>query len=109
MTAAQGGDTAALDTLGRTTGTAPVIEDFTANRNGRLTAFDAGIIGEVVLNLGAGRRLATDPVDHRVGLDQIAKTGTQIRTGGLLCRIHAATPEAAATAATALHNALAFS
>jgi len=109
MTAAQGGDTAALDTLGRTTGTAPVIEDFTAYRNGRLTAFDAGIIGEVVLNLGAGRRLATDPVDHRVGLDQIAKTGTQIRSGDLLCRIHAATPEAAATAATALHNALAFS
>jgi pyrimidine-nucleoside phosphorylase len=109
MTAAQGGDTASLDTLGRTTGTAPVIEDFTAYRNGRLTAFDAGIIGEVVLNLGAGRRLATDPVDHRVGLDHIAKTGTQIRSGDLLCRIHAATPEAAATAATALHKALTFS
>ena len=105
MVKAQGGDVAALETLGRTTGTAPVIQDFTADRSGRLAAFDAGIIGGVVLNLGAGRRTAADPVDHRVGLDQIAKTGTGVTPGALLCRIHAATPESAATAAARLREA----
>ncbi len=108
MTAAQNGDVAALDNVGRTTGTAPVIHDFKATRSGTLTAFDAGIVGEVVLNLGAGRKVAADPVDHRVGLDEIAKTGTEIKTGDLLCRIHAATPEAAAEAVAHLGQALAF-
>ena len=108
MTAAQNGDLAALHTLGRTTGTAPTIVDFTADRSGTLTAFDAGIIGLAVLNLGAGRKVAADPVDPRVGLDHIAKTGTEIKTGDLLCRIHAATPDAAATAAAHLRTALAF-
>jgi len=108
MTAAQDGDVSALETLGRTTGTAPFIQDFHADRSGQLTAFDAGVIGEAVLNLGAGRRLASDPVDHRVGLDEIRKTGTDVTVGDVLCRIHAATPEAAATAAHSLRQALTF-
>jgi pyrimidine-nucleoside phosphorylase len=108
MVSAQNGDVPALDTLGRSTGTAPVIQDFTADRSGVLTAFDAGVIGEVVLNLGAGRRLASDPVDHRVGLDAMVKTGTCVTAGDVLCRIHAATAEDAATAATGLRRALSF-
>ncbi len=109
MTAAQNGDVPALATLGRTTGTAPVIQEFKAGRSGKLVAFDAGIIGQVVLNLGAGRKVAADPVDHRVGLDEIAKTGSDVKTDAVLCRIHAATPEAAAEAATQLRTALKFS
>ena len=109
MTAAQNGDVPALDTLGRTTGTAPVIQDFKADRSGTLTAFDAGVIGVAVLNLGAGRKVAADPVDHRVGLDEIAKTGIAIATGDMSCRIHAATPEAAAEAAAELQKAVVLS
>ena len=108
MTAAQNGDVTALDTLGRFTGTAPVIVEFKSDRSGRLTIFDAGVIGVTVLNLGAGRKVAADPVDHRVGLDEIAKTGTEIATGDVICRIHATTPEAAAEAATHLRSALVF-
>ncbi len=109
MTAAQNGDVPALDTLGRTTGTAPVIQEFKAGRSGKLIAFDAGIIGVAVLNLGAGRKVAADPVDQRVGLDEIAKTGTDVKPGDVLCRIHAATPEAAAEAAAELRKAVVFS
>ena len=109
MTAAQNGDVPALETLGRTTGTAPVIQEFKAGRSGKLIAFDAGIIGVAVLNLGAGRKVAADPVDHRVGLDEIAKTGTDVKPGDVLCRIHAATPEAAAEAAAELRKAVVFS
>ena len=108
MTVAQNGDVAALDTLGRSTGTAPVIQELHADRSGLLTGFDAGVIGEVVLNLGAGRKVAADPVDHRVGLDELAKTGTPVKPGDLLCRIHAATAESAAAAAARLQEALTF-
>ncbi len=108
LTAAQHGDPAALETLGRSTGTAPTIADFRSDRSATLLAFDAGIIGEVVLNLGAGRQRATDLVDHRVGLDHIARCGTPLKSGDLLCRIHAASPTAAAAAATYLRQALVF-
>ncbi len=109
MVQAQGGAVADLETVGRSTGTAPVIVDFKASRSGILSAFDAGVIGEVVLNLGAGRRVAADPVDHRVGLDHIAKTDRQISAGEVLCRIHAADPETAQTAALQLNKALTIS
>lgn len=109
LVTAQGGDAAALDTLGRTSGTAPVIVDFTAEQSGILATFDAGIIGQTVLDLGAGRKVSTDPVDHRVGLDRICKTGSGVKTGDLLCRIHAASSEAAAEAAAQLEAAVAFS
>ena len=109
MVEAQGGDPAGLEDIGRSTGVAPVIKDFTSERGGLLTAFDAGVIGQVVLNLGAGRRLATDPVDHRVGLDEIVKTGTGVKSGDVLCRIHATSEASAAAAAMELKTALAFS
>jgi thymidine phosphorylase len=109
MVKAQGGDVAALDTLGRSTGMAPVIVDFKSDRGGTLTAFDAGVIGQVVLNLGAGRRIAADAVDHRVGLDEIVKTGSQVLSGTVLCRIHATSAESAAEAALHLKEALNFS
>lgn len=108
LTAAQSGDADLLPKLGKTAGTAPVIRDFRADCSGVLTKFDAGIAGHTVLNLGAGRRTASDPVDHRVGVDEIAKTGTEIRTGDLLCRIHAASQTDAEAARASLQTALAF-
>jgi thymidine phosphorylase len=98
MVEAQGGDPATLETLTTTTHPAPVILELRADRTGTLTRMDAGILGQTVLELGAGRARATDPIDPAVGLDQIAKTGTQIHPGDLLLRIHARTPTAAQSA-----------
>lgn len=109
MVSAQSGDACSLPGLGKTVGMAPVIVDFRAGRTGTLTGFDAGIVGEVVLNLGAGRRTASDPVDHRVGLDEIAKTGASLQPADLICRIHARTEADAAAAADRLLLALVFS
>lgn len=108
LVAAQSGDADLLPALGKTVGTAPVSTDFRSDRSGVLTGFDAGIAGHAVLNLGAGRRTAADPVDHGVGLDEIAKTGTEIRSGDLLCRIHAASRADAEAARASLRAALAF-
>lgn len=95
MCAAQGAADDALTSLP----CAPVIVDLPAPASGVLTKLDAASVGQAVLQLGAGRARATDAVNHAVGVDRIAKTGTSLRAGDALCRIHAMTPAAAEEAA----------
>jgi pyrimidine-nucleoside phosphorylase len=88
---------------------APVIREVHAAASGVVQGVDAAIIGQAVLQLGAGRARATDAVDHAVGMDAIVKTGTTVRAGDVLCRIHArsstAADEAAAAALTGIYIA----
>ncbi len=98
MVEAQGGDPALLETLTTSVHPAPVIVEVKAGRSGQFTRLDAGVIGQTMLELGAGRAKASDPIDPAVGLDQLLKTGAAVQTGDVLLRLHART-EAAADAA----------
>lgn len=100
MTAAQGGDVEALEKLAQVH-TAPVIRELHADRTGTLRRVDAGTLGQAVLELGAGRSRASDPVDFAVGCDQLAKVGRHVQAGDTLLRVHARS-EAAAGQALAL-------
>jgi thymidine phosphorylase len=93
MVALQGGNIEALETI-TFIHHAPFIAELKAESSGMLRRMDAGGIGHVVLELGAGRSKATDPIDFAVGCDQIAKTGTSMRVGDVLLRIHARTKQA---------------
>ncbi|MBB5034231.1 thymidine phosphorylase [Prosthecobacter vanneervenii] len=90
MVQAQGGN---VETLEKMTSVhrAPFIGELKATASGTLTKMDAGGIGQAVLELGAGRSKAADPIDYAVGCDQIAKTGTQVQAGDVLLRVHART------------------
>jgi thymidine phosphorylase len=90
MVAAQGGNVDALEKMA-TVHRAPFIGELKATASGALRRMDAGGIGQAVLELGAGRSKAADPIDYAVGCDQIAKTGTQVQTGDVLLRVHART------------------
>ena len=90
MVALQGGSVESLEKI-TTVHRAPFIGEFKSPASGVLQKMDAGGIGHVVLELGAGRSKAADPVDFAVGCDQIAKTGTQVRAGDVLLRVHART------------------
>jgi thymidine phosphorylase len=94
LIAAQGGNLAAFNDLRA----APVIREWRADRSGMLTKLDAGTVGRAAAALGAGRTAADDAVNHAVGFDQIIKTGTSVRRGDVLLRVHAATDESAAAA-----------
>lgn len=96
MVTAQGGDGEKLnvDALPQ----APVVKYLTAPFSGVIAAVDAAAVGNAVLNLGAGRSRAEDAVDHSVGVDHLIKSGTEVRSRDVLCRIHART-EADADAA----------
>ncbi|MCB1211785.1 MAG: thymidine phosphorylase, partial [Verrucomicrobiales bacterium] len=98
MVEAQGGDLASLERI-TAVHAAPVILDVRAKESGQIIRMDSRQMGLAVLNLGAGRATAGGAIDFAVGCDQIAKTGTQVRSGDVIARIHARSTEAAAAAA----------
>ncbi|MSO57605.1 MAG: thymidine phosphorylase [Thermoleophilia bacterium] len=94
---AQGGDPS-LDALE----TAPVRMPVVAPRAGGVRRLDALAIGEAAAELGAGRRVKTDAVDHAVGIVCHAKRGATVAAGAVLAEVHARDAAAAARAATAV-------
>lgn len=94
MVAAQGGDASVLECLGDVH-SAKVIRELKADHGGIVRKVDAGTIGVTCVQLGAGRAKATDSIDYAVGVDRIIKTGTEVRAGDVLLRVHAATGKAA--------------
>ncbi|WP_310389088.1 thymidine phosphorylase [Roseateles sp.] len=74
---------------------APVIIAAPALRSGRLSAMQTRDIGIAIVELGGGRRKATDVIDFRVGLSGMRQLGEEIRAGEPLALVHAADLEAA--------------
>lgn len=107
LVAAQGGEVEALERLAEVHA-APVIVDLPSPASGVLRRLDAGIVGRTLVALGAGRAKATDAIDPAVGVDRMVKTGTPVRAGEALLRVHARTPEAAQQALASLRAAVAF-
>ena len=69
---------------------APVVLDVPAPRAGVLQTMDTRAVGLAVVDLGGGRRRASDPVDPRVGLSQVLPLGARVAAGEPLMRVHAA-------------------
>ena len=73
---------------------------------GSVASVDVRAVGLAVVALGGGRTRETDPVDHAVGLTEVAAPGETVEPGGRpLALVHAADPEAAARAAESLRAA----
>jgi thymidine phosphorylase len=70
---------------------APVVRDVLAPRDGHVQAIDTRSLGLAVVELGGGRRRATDEVDPAVGLTALAGVGSPAGPGIPLCRVHART------------------
>ncbi len=84
---------------------AAVQKSLKSQKNGFITAVHARRIAEVVHELGAGRTRAGDMIDPAVGISHLVKVGERIEAGGELCRVHAATSEAAGRANQQLETA----
>ena len=105
MVAAQGGDVASLKTI-EEVHRAPHVGELKADRSGKLTRMDAWRIGLTIVTLGGGRAKATDEIDFAVGVDQIRKTGTEVKAGDVLLRVHARTASALGQALHELKEAV---
>lgn len=84
---AQGGDVSYLDDPGRFP-IATSIEVVAADRDGYLTKVDARLVGEICVELGAGRSNKDEDIDHSVGLIVHARVGDHIHRGQPLLTIH---------------------
>jgi thymidine phosphorylase len=73
---------------------------------GTVRTVDVRAVGLAVVGLGGGRTREDDPVDHSVGLTEVAAPGEEVAPGGRpLAMVHAADEEAAGRAVEALREA----
>ena len=70
--------------------TAPIIRPVYADDDGAVTSIRTRDLGIAVIELGGGRRIASDKIDHRVGLDRLLGKGFRADFETPLCLVHAA-------------------
>ncbi len=75
MVAALGGPGDMIENYPRHLAIAPLFHPVYPAQDGVIAAIDVRKLGYAVIELGGGRRVATDRIDHRVGLDDIAAPG----------------------------------
>jgi thymidine phosphorylase len=104
MVAALGGPKHFVDDAAKHLTPAPVVIAAPARR-GRVTAVDTRAVGLAVVTLGGGRTRPQDPVDHRVGVTELAAIGDEVGPDRPLALVHAADAAAADAAAAMLRRA----
>lgn len=103
---AQGGDISAVEAG---LPLASVVRSVIAEQPGWIREMRTQDIGEVALELGAGRHALEDPVDGGVGLLCYAKIGRYFHKGETVGTIYARSEEAATRAAQGLEHAIFWS
>jgi thymidine phosphorylase len=84
---------------------APVIRPIFAGKAGRIQAIDTRALGLAVIELGGGRRAASDKIDHAVGLTALAGKGASASKDRPLAMIHARDEAGFERAAEIVRNA----
>jgi thymidine phosphorylase len=84
---------------------APIIRAVHAGHEGTVAAIRTRELGLAVIALGGGRRVATDAIDHRVGLSALLGKGARVDRSSPLCVVHAADEAAFAAAADIIRKA----
>jgi thymidine phosphorylase len=82
MVAAQGGDLDRLPPL-------PSGTELVASRSGYVGAIDTEALGLAIIELGGGRKVMTDPIDHSVGLEMLVRLGEHVEAGQPTVRVFA--------------------
>jgi thymidine phosphorylase len=101
-----GGPVDLLEAPDRHLDAAPVTVAAKPAEAGTVAGVDVRAVGLAVVALGGGRTRESDPVDHSVGLTDVAAPGEEVAPGGRpLAMVHAADEDAAERAAAALRAA----
>jgi pyrimidine-nucleoside phosphorylase len=87
---------------------APVRFEVRSDQEGFVRRVDARIVGEVVVELGGGRRRKEDQIDPAVGLECLKEVGDEARSGEALFVVHARSHSDAEQAAARLQEAVTF-
>lgn len=106
MVHAQGGPSDFPDRWRDRLPAAPVVAELRADQPGVVARIDTRELGEVVVDLGGGRRREDDRIDVTVGISHIAQLGAVVTEGQPLARVHAADSDEAADAAERVAHAI---
>jgi thymidine phosphorylase len=105
MIAELGGPTDLLTRSTRYLPHAPIVEPVFPQAEGYVARVDARAVGNLLVGLGGGRRVAGEALDLAVGLSEVSAIGTRVGKGRPLAMVHARSPEQACQAAEALRAA----
>jgi thymidine phosphorylase len=105
MVVALGGPSDLLENHRKHLTAAPVVRPIHAERSGAVQRVSTREVGIAVVALGGGRTRPQDPVDHAVGLTELAGVGERVDHERPLGIVHARSEEAAEAAARAVRAA----
>ncbi|GAA4875824.1 thymidine phosphorylase [Ferrimonas pelagia] len=88
---------------------AAVIKPVMAQASGYVAAMDTRAIGMAVVNLGGGRKVASDEIDHSVGFEQLCVLGQAVMADTPLALLSARDEASWQQAAQALRHAITLS
>lgn len=88
---------------------APKIQPVLAEEDGYLKSVDVENIGWALVDLGAGRRVLTDKIDHRVGIETHVLIGDAVKKGQPIVTIHGRDDDTIALVARKLKKAFVIS
>lgn len=104
MVSGLGGPSDFVEHMDRHLNAAPVVRPVPAPRAGFVAGMATRDIGVLIIELGGGRRKASDAIDHRVGLSDVVADGQRVDAGQPLATVHAANEAAAQHAVTRLQT-----
>jgi len=89
MVSELGGPKNILDNTDSHFESASVVKPIPAIRSGFISQIDTRSVGLAVVELGGGRKKASDTIDHSVGLTHVLGLGEKVETGQTLAFVHA--------------------
>ncbi|MBV1906795.1 MAG: thymidine phosphorylase [Pseudomonadales bacterium] len=84
---------------------ANIIVPVLAEQNGWLSKMDTRAMGNVIVELGGGRKQTNQQLDLSVGFSEVMPLGSELQTGQTIALIHAKSPEDAERATQSVQNA----
>ena len=109
MVAGLGGPVDFVDNMLKYLPAAPVVREVFAETDGFVRAIETRNIGLAVIELGGGRRVSSDTIDHSVGFSDLAGVGQMVDREEPIGVVHALNDDQANAAAAALQDAVTIS
>ena len=103
----QGGDISYIEDIEKFE-KAKYIMPVLSEKSGFVEKLDANIVGQVSVDLGAGRKHKEDIIDNAVGITLVKKISDEVKKGDILAYVHASTPEKATEAVENMQKAYKF-
>ena len=88
---------------------APVIKPIPSEHTGFVSGINTRNVGLAVVELGGGRKNATDGIDHSVGLSQVVGISEKVEAGQPLALVHAQNEDQANQTIETIRNSYSIS